>query len=140
MIRLLLLFFFLFIGGIFPHPLALFLPLSLLPILLLSIGLGMFLSIIGAVFKDLSNFVNLFLTTAMFMTPVLYPFPESGLLKAINVYNPLYYLVEVPRGIFFQGQFSHGVEYSICTLLSVGIFLAGWRFYQVAMARIVEKV
>lgn len=116
------------------------LPLTLLPIILFSIGIGFFLSIIGAVFKDVSMFINMFLSIAMFLTPVMYPLPEEGMLNTINIYNPLYYFIEIPRTIFFHGRFDHSIGFMIFTLISLLIFLAGWRFYQVAMARIVEKI
>lgn len=116
------------------------LPLTLLPIIFFSIGIGLFLSIIGAVFKDIPMFINMFLGIAMFLTPVMYPLPEKGILNKINIYNPLYYFVEIPRTIFFHGKFDHSIGFLIFTFISLLILLAGWRFYQVAMARIVEKI
>lgn len=123
-----------------PSGLLFTLPLFLLPLILLSIGIGMFLSIIGAVFRDIPNFINMFLGVAMFLTPVVYPLPENGMLAQINRYNPLYYLIDSARGIFFEGQIAHPIGFSVSLLLSLIIFLAGWRFYYVAIARIVEKV
>jgi lipopolysaccharide transport system permease protein len=140
LIRLILLLVVMLIYRTPPDRSAFFLPLTLFPIFFISIGIGMFLSIIGAVFKDIPNFVNMFLSIAMFLTPVMYPLPSSGILKQINSYNPLYYFVEIPRTIFFQGIFDHRNEFLTFTLISALIFLAGWRFYQVAMARIVEKI
>jgi ABC-type polysaccharide/polyol phosphate export permease len=70
----------------------------------------------------------------------MYPLPEEGILYKINIYNPLYYFIETPRSVFFHGKFDHSIGFMIFTLISLFIFLAGWRFYQVAMARIVEKI
>jgi lipopolysaccharide transport system permease protein len=118
----------------------LLLPFTLLPLLFFSIGIGLFLSIIGAVFKDIPMFINMFFGIAMLLTPVMYPLPEEGILYKINIYNPLYYFIETPRSVFFHGKFDHSIGFMIFTLISLFIFLAGWRFYQVAMARIVEKI
>ena len=140
LIRFILLFILMTYYRTTPHAEAFLLPLTLLPLLLLSIGIGMFLSIIGAVFKDIPNIINIFLTVAMFITPVMYPLPESGFLYAMNLYNPLYYFIEVPRNLFFMGTFQHLPAFTLFSLVSVTVFYMGWRFYYVAMNRIVEKV
>lgn len=126
--------------GAVPHGAFFLLPLFLLPIFFMAIGAGLFLSILGGVFKDLPNILSLFLTVMLFATPVMYPMPESGLLEELNRFNPLYYLIEVPRGIFFLGRFDQGAAYTLSVLLALVILLGGWRFYHVAMNRIVEKI
>jgi lipopolysaccharide transport system permease protein len=126
--------------GAIPHGAFLLLPLFLLPIFFMAIGAGLFLSILGGVFKDLSNILSLFLTVMLFATPVMYPMPESGLLAELNRLNPLYYLIEASRSVFFQGRLDQGVAYALSVLLSLAILFGGWRFYHVAMNRIVEKL
>lgn len=115
-------------------------PLSLLPIFFLSAGIGMFFSIIGAVFKDIPNFINMFMSIAMFLTPVIYPLPESGFLHSMNKFNPLFYFIEVPRNLFFSGTFRYSTAFVFFSFISLYVFFMGWRFYHVAMNRIVEKV
>lgn len=123
-----------------PHGLFFLLPIFLLPILFFAIGIGMFFSVIGAVFKDIPNFINMFLSVAMFFMPVVYPLPDSGIIYQLNIYNPLYYLIDVPRSLFFEGRIVHAEAFIVSSVLSLIVFLAGWRFYHVAIARIVEKV
>lgn len=140
-IRFILLFIVMAYYNTMPSIIGLFLfPLSLLPIFFLSAGIGMFFSIIGAVFKDIPNFINMFMSIAMFLTPVMYPLPESGILQSINKYNPLFYFIEVPRNLFFSGTFRYSIAFVLFSLISLFIFFMGWRFYHVAMNRIVEKV
>jgi lipopolysaccharide transport system permease protein len=126
--------------GAVPHGAFLLLPLFLLPIIFMAIGAGLFLSVLGGVFRDLPNILSLFLSVMLFATPVMYPMPESGLLEELNRFNPLYYLIEVPRGISFLGRFDQWAAYALSVLLSLVILLGGWRFYHVAMNRIVEKI
>ena len=123
-----------------PHGLFFLLPIFLLPILFFAIGIGMFFSVIGAVFKDIPNFINMFLSVAMFFMPVVYPLPDSGIIYQLNIYNPFYYLIDVPRSLFFEGRIVHAEAFIVSSVLSLIVFLAGWRFYHVAIARIVEKV
>lgn len=124
----------------FPSSLFFLLPVFLLPIIVLAMGIGMFFAVIGAVFKDIPNFINMFLSVAMFFIPIVYQMPEGGIIYQLNIYNPLYYLIDVPRSLFFEGQIIYLKGFILSALLSIIIFLAGWRFYHVAIARIVEKV
>ncbi|HPC74467.1 MAG TPA: ABC transporter permease [Syntrophales bacterium] len=126
--------------GVRPHGSFVLLPLLLLPLCCLAIGTGMAFSILGGVFRDLPNVLSLLLTVMLFATPVMYPMPDSGLLCGLNRFNPLYYLIEVPRGVFFGGRLEYGAAYAWSVLLSLAVLLGGWRFYHVAMNRIVEKL
>lgn len=114
-------------------------PFTLLPLILFSIGIGMALSILGALFKDIANFVNMFLTIIMLVTPVVYLMPREGFLMRLNFYNPLYYLIDVPRTLLFSGAWSHTAGFVLSSVVALAAFLLGWRFYQLAMGRIVEK-
>lgn len=126
--------------GVLPDRAFFLLPLFLVPVVFLAIGTGLVLSILGGVFKDLPNLLSLFLTVMLFATPVMYPLPDGGLLEEINRFNPLYYLIDVPRGVFFQGRMEQGVPYACSALLSLVVLFGGWRFYHIAMNRIVEKI
>jgi ABC-type polysaccharide/polyol phosphate export permease len=76
----------------------------------------------------------------MFLTPVIYPPAKGGVLSIINRFNPIHYLIDTPRTIFFNGTMEHPFLFAVISILSVIIFLGGWRFYHIAMGRIVEKV
>lgn len=126
-------------GRVLPNAGALLFPLALLPLIVLSIGAGMVLSIVGALFKDIANFITMFLTIAMLITPVVYILPPDSFLMRLNFYNPLFYLIDVPRTLLFSGTWSHPAGFSLSSAISVAAFFLGWRFYQLAMGRIVEK-
>ena len=76
----------------------------------------------------------------MLVTPVVYVIPPEGFLMRLNVYNPLYYLVNVPRALLFSGTFGHPAGFLISSVVALVVFIMGWRFYHLAMGRIVEKV
>jgi lipopolysaccharide transport system permease protein len=124
---------------VLPSTGALLFPLALLPLILLSIGAGMVLSIVGALFKDIATMVNMLLTIAMLVTPVVYVMPPEGSFMQLNRYNPLFYLIDVPRTLLFSGTFGHPVGFIISSVAAIMVFFLGWRFYQLAMGRIVEK-
>jgi lipopolysaccharide transport system permease protein len=139
-VRFLLLFVIMITGRVALPAGALLFPLSLLPLILLSIGIGMALSIVGALFRDIANFVAMFLTLAMLLTPVVYTMPTGGFLLRVNLYNPLYYLIDVPRTLLFSGVLGHPTGFVVSSAIAAVVFFLGWRFYQLAIGRIVEKV
>lgn len=139
-VRFVLLCIVMIIMNTFPNSLFFLLPVFLLPIILLAMGVGMFFAVIGAVFKDIPNFINMFLSVAMFFMPIVYYMPESGIIYQLNMYNPVYYLIDASRSLFFEGQIVNTGGFILSSFFSVCVFLAGWRFYHVSIARIVEKV
>jgi lipopolysaccharide transport system permease protein len=140
MVRLILLAIVMIITKTVPSGYFFLFPLVVLPIIFLAVGLGMFFAPIGAVFKDIPNFLNIFLSVAMFLMPVVYLLPGTGIIYQINMYNPLYYLLDESRNIFFAGNIVAPQAWSLSALFSLVIFFAGWRFYHVSISRIVEKV
>ncbi|OGR06695.1 MAG: hypothetical protein A2511_09390 [Deltaproteobacteria bacterium RIFOXYD12_FULL_50_9] len=140
MVRLILLAIVMMITKTVPSGYFFLFPLVVLPIIFLAVGFGMFFAPIGAVFKDIPNFLNIFLSVAMFLMPVVYLLPGTGIIYQINMYNPLYYLLDESRNIFFAGNIVDPQAWSLSALFSLVIFFAGWRFYHVSISRIVEKV
>jgi len=125
---------------VLPTVFSFYLPLLLLPIFFLSIGLGLYFSIIGAIFKDIGNYLIVIFQILMLVTPVLYSAPRTSFFQVINKFNPFFYLIYTIRDLAFSGVFNYKLGFIISVILSVLVLLSGWRFYHVATARIVEKV
>ncbi|MFX0198261.1 MAG: ABC transporter permease, partial [Candidatus Hodarchaeota archaeon] len=66
--------------GIIPNKSILLVPILIIPILLLTLGLGFILSLLNAVMRDVGNMISLLITFLMFLTPVLYARPTTGIL------------------------------------------------------------
>lgn len=84
---------------------ALWLPVLLIPQLLLTLGLCWFLAALGAFVRDLGQVMSFLLTLWFFLTPICYPetqLPASAL--AILGKNPVFTLVHDYRRILLEGQ------------------------------------
>lgn len=119
---------------------AVFLPFVAIPIFLLTLGMGFFLSLLTGVFRDTVNIVALFTTFLLFLMPVLYPAPDSGLFAAVNVWNPLSYLIDGCRDIVFLGKFSSPAGFWGSALFSLFVFLFFWRLFYLVEPKIAERV
>jgi lipopolysaccharide transport system permease protein len=124
-----------------PPDAAIFLtPLLILPILLLTLGCGFILSILNGIMRDIGNIISIFMTFFMFLTPVLYPKPETGILAQITKYNPLFYLVSVPRDIILTGHSGEWPGFRIAVILSILIFAGCLYIFHLTETRVTERI
>jgi len=114
--------------------------LLMLPALLFGSGLGMVFAVVGAVVKDIANLLTYFFQFLLLITPVMYPYPSGSLVGELASLNPFYYLTVVPRDLYLYGTTGNWRGFFMSSAVALIVFLAGWRFYKVATARIVEKI
>lgn len=119
---------------------ALLFPLSLIPLLLMTLGFGILLSLLTGVFRDTVHVVSLVTTFLLFVTPVLYPPPTTGLFVNLNTWNPVSHLVVGCRDILITGRLSNGTGFMWASVFSVILFLFCWRVFYIAETRIAERI
>src|SRR3989338_841324 len=112
--------------GVKPDPMALFLPLLLLPLLLLAVGLGFLLSVINLAVRDVGNVVGMLTTFGMFAAPVLYPPPVTAPFYLVNIVNPFSPLLIATQDLLAYGVLRHATIFWPAVLFSILIFLVGW--------------
>ncbi len=117
--------------GITPHLEALWsIPLLLVTVLLV-IGLAFILSASNLFFRDVKYLVEIFLTYAIFFTPVLYPASMAGQWRTLLYLNPIAPLLEAISDAIVLGSIPdpYWVGYSVVFSL---ILLSGgyWLFKQ----------
>ncbi|MCX5641792.1 MAG: ABC transporter permease [Candidatus Omnitrophica bacterium] len=140
LIRLIMVFFVFAFYRIVPSWQIVFFPFSLIPLLLLTVGLGFVPSLFNGVARDTANAVSLTTTLLLFLTPVLYPTPKHGAASAFVRYNLLAPLVNSPRELIITGKISQPVEYLVAVLISVLIFLFCWRLFHLVEPKMAERV
>ncbi len=123
-----------------PNIAILLIPVIILPILLLTLGLGLILSIINGVIRDVGNVVSLLMTFLMFLTPILYVKPETGILAKITKINLLHYLVSGGRDLVLKGAISEPQGFLISSLFSVVIFVLCLIIFHLTETRLCERV
>ncbi len=98
-------------------------PLLVLPLLVFGACVGLVLSVVGSIARDLTPMVSQGLNIVMFVTPVIYVADSitSPLARTIIAWNPLTYLVDVPRSLVCLGTSPHLETY---LWVSLGAFAA----------------
>ncbi len=123
-----------------PHTGILWTPVMMLPLLFLTMGLGFIFSLLNGVMRDIANALSLLMTFLMFLTPVLYAKPSSGLLAKITHYNPLYYLINGPRDMILNGFIAEPKGFIWSAVFSVFLFAFSVIVFHLTETRITERV
>jgi lipopolysaccharide transport system permease protein len=82
-----------------------FLPLVLIPVVLLTLGLGWIFASLGVFFRDISQIIALIVPALMFLSPIFYPItsiPQK--FQWIYHLNPISFVVEDMRNIVIWGK------------------------------------
>lgn len=130
----------LIIYGVTPHISIFLIPILILPIILLSLGLSFILSLLNGVMRDIGNLLSVLVTFLMFLTPVLYKRPTTGVLADITLLNPLYYLISVPRQGILTGTFLEINGFLISGIISIVIFMVFLIVFHLTETRVVERI
>jgi len=97
--------------------------LSFVPVILFALGLGMMLGILDVVVQDTRRFVLLMLRYGLFISSVIFPFPETGIAGEINKFNIFNTFVNATRDLLFHGYIKILELYLYSSLVGIAIFL-----------------
>ena len=106
------------------------LPLLLIPQLLLTLGLCWFLAALGVYVRDLGQINGFLLTLWFFLTPICYPvesLPSQAM--AVLSKNPFFVLVQAYRDIFLEGRAPAFGPLWKLWLVSAALFLLGHAWF-----------
>lgn len=120
----------LFSHGSLPWTYAL-IPLLFVFHLLAMIGVAYVLAAIGAYFRDIKDFVQLFGTIGMYIVPVIYlPDQVPGLFRFLLYLNPFSYLIWCYQDLFYYGRIEHPWSWAVLIPSSILIFAFGYRVFR----------
>lgn len=116
------------------HPIhwtLLYLPIIVFPLLLLIMGLSWLLASIGVFARDIGQFIGLFLTVLLFMSPIFYP--VSALPESVRDYlflNPLTFIIEQARGVILYGRLPDWIGLVVYYIVAVLIAWGGLIWFE----------
>jgi lipopolysaccharide transport system permease protein len=117
----------------------------LVPLLVLQfvfvLGLGLFLSVANAYFRDVSHFVGIFLNAWFYATPILYPeslVPDWA--RTFTLLNPMTHFVDAYRDLLYDLRFPQPKEWLLLTMLAAVSITIGWAFFHHHEPRLAEEL
>jgi lipopolysaccharide transport system permease protein len=126
--------------GVIPNVAILLTPILILPLVLATLGLGFVLSLLNVVIRDIGNILSIGMTFLLFLTPVMYAAPTSGILGQLTLLNPLYYLVSVPRDLALTGATAGWLGFLVSSALSVVVFMVCIAAFHLTETRLAERI
>lgn len=131
----------LMIFGLVPSWLAIFYPFTLLPLLCLGIGVGLILAVIGSVARDVTGMASSLLGLVMYLTPVIYKAQfDNPVLNEIVRLNPLTYLVDTPRTLFFNGYVPSPPGFALSSMFAVLVMISGIHAFYLVKDKVAERL
>lgn len=113
-----------------------YLPIIILFIILFSFGSGMILSIINIAYKDAAKIADIVFSYGLFVSSVIFPMPEEGIIGMVNNFNPFNTFITEFRSVLILGEINSPLVLGITSLLSLVIFLYGCKFLFVMEKRV----
>jgi lipopolysaccharide transport system permease protein len=109
----------------------LFIPIVILPLVVLTLGLAWMLSSLGVFLRDVSQTIGIFTTVLMFMAPVFYPvnaLPEA--MRPWLMANPLTFIIEQSREVLVWGRPPDWWGLGLYSLVALCIAWLGYAWFQ----------
>jgi len=113
------------------HWTAIFIPLVLLPLVILTLGFAWMLASLGVFLRDVGQTIGLITTIMMFLSPVFYPvtaLPEE--FRPWLMANPLTFIIEQAREVLIWGHLPNWTGLSIYTLVAIVVAWLGYAWFQ----------
>lgn len=107
------------------------LPFLMLIQVVFMIGTSFVLSCVGAYFRDIKDFVQLFAISGLYIMPIFYlPDMVPSLFKPILYINPFSYIIWAYQDLLYFGYFKHPFAWIVLITLSLLSYVFGYRMFR----------
>lgn len=110
---------------------AIFIPIVILPFLILITGISWFLASLGVFLRDVGQTIGIITMALMFLSPVFYPIaavPER--FHGIIHLNPPTFIIEQAREVLIWGHLPDVIGLSVYGIFSIIVAWAGYAWFQ----------
>ncbi len=138
LIRLSVLFIFLFFYE-FNIPLTTWLaPIGMLSIIIMGMAIGVLLTPLGMLYDDVERGVQLGVQAWFFLTPVIYSVPDTS--SHLVLFNPIGPLLVTTREFLTTGQFQYMPAFMIYSILGLILLFIGWVIFRLSLPHILSRI
>ena len=113
------------------HWTAVFIPLVLLPLVILTLGLAWMLASLGVFIRDIGQTIGIITTAMLVMAPVF--FPLSAMPEKYHPFimaNPLTFIIEQAREVLIFGHLPNWLGLGIYMFIATAVAWAGFAWFQ----------
>jgi len=117
-----------------------FAPLGIIAIGLAGFSVGLALTPLGMLYQDISRGLAILLPFLMYLTPVVYPAPQEGVIGLLMRINPLAILIPQTRNWLTAQPTFDMTLFGIYTLAFALLFIISLVIYRLSMPMIIERI
>jgi len=139
-IKVLLLLVFIFFFGVGFHWSLLLFPIAILGGVLFGTTLGLFITPLGMLYKDIGRLISFGLGFLMYVTPVVYAIPKSGIMKTVMELNPFTPIILTARDLAVGLPLAHLTYFLIVIACCIPLFFIALLFYRISIPILVERM
>jgi len=126
--------------GIYPGWILIWFPFGILSLILAGTAVGLLLTPVGMLYTDIGKSLPLLMQFLMYLTPVVFPMPNSGWAATIYRINPLTPLVLNTRNWLTGFSPDYLGYFFMVDFLTIALLLFVWIVYRVAMPILIERM
>lgn len=139
-IKVILLVLFVFIYGVGFHWSLLALPFVIFGAILFGTTLGLFITPIGLLYRDISKLISFGMQFLMYLTPVVYAIPKDGIMNTIMNWNPITPIVLIARDVVVGSSPDYLFYFLMVLVVCIPFLLIGLALYRISIPIIVERL
>jgi lipopolysaccharide transport system permease protein len=117
-----------------------FVPLVLSILILFGILIGLILSPLSLLYKDVSYGLAVFINFFLFITPIIFPKPENGTFATLVGLNPVTHMVEAIRKLTLNAGDYDFTPFLVTAGATLVLSFVGWMIFRLAMPFAIERV
>lgn len=139
-IKVLLLLFFIFFFGVGFHFSLLLFPLAIFGGVLFGTTLGLFITPLGMLYKDIGQMISFSLQFLMYVTPVVYAIPKEGVMKTVMELNPFTPIILTARDLAVGMPPTYLTYFLIVVACCIPLLFIALVFYRISIPILVERM
>ena len=139
-VKVLILLIFVVVYGIGFHWTLLLVPFAIFVAILFGTVIGLLITPLGLLYKDIGKLISFGMQFLMYATPVVYTIPKEGIMKTIMSWNPITPIVLTTRDLIVGFDPEHINYFIAVMLLSLPLLVIGLVFYRISIPVIVERL
>ncbi|MEM8723702.1 MAG: ABC transporter permease [Cyanobacteria bacterium P01_G01_bin.39] len=115
-------------------------PVALMHLILLGTWLGMMLAPLSMLYQDINKALTMITGFWLFITPVIYPLPETGSFKTLVRLNPVTPLLITTRELATTGILTQVTGFWLVSAIAILGLLLTWIAFRLAMPFVIERI
>lgn len=115
-------------------------PFGILSLICFGLMIGMLLTPLGILYTDIGRGITILTQFWFFLTPVIYPMPESWPASLLAKINPITPILLTTREWLTTGHSEHITGIIVVTIISLLMLMFGWLLYRISMPHLIARM